>query len=187
MPKVKRKKRAVVGGKRVNAPYASGATAVSDTTTITKDQTPPQAQGSDEVVARMLSSFRTTLTSHVATHPECKEYAPVISKYMREKFVFLGLKAPARRALQKNVVRENLESLKERRTLVEFVKSLWGEEEREFQSFGVDLLIQQREILLGESEEEFQEAVGVAEHCIITKSWWDTVDALSYPGTGLSW
>lgn len=41
-------------------------------------------------------------------------------------------------------------------------------------ALGVDLLIQHRYVLLGETEHE---AVGVAKHCIVTNSWWDTVDA----------
>lgn len=88
----------------------------------------------------------------------------------------------ARRALQKEFLAENGEKFKVRETLVEFVKCLWEQQERDFQGFGVDLLAQYRDVLLGETEAEFWEAVGVAEHCVVTKSWWDTVDAISYPG-----
>ena len=122
------------------------------------------------------------LTSHVASHPECGKYAPAISKYMRNKFTFFGLKAPARRALQKEFLKENDTHLEDRETLMEFVRCLWAQEERDFQGFGVDLMAQYRDLLLGTSEGDFHTAVGVVEHCIINKSWWDTVDAIAYPG-----
>ena len=104
---------------------------------------------------------------------------------MRGQFPFLGLKAPARRALQKEFLRENGEGLQVRETLMAVVRGLWEQEEREFQGFGVDLLAEYRDVLLGETEAEFWEAVGVAQHCVVTKSWWDTVDAISYPGVCL--
>ena len=99
----------------------------------------------------------------------------------------MGLKVPARRALQKEFLAENGERLRDRTTLVQFVECLWEQPERDFQGFGVDLLAQYRESLLGETEAEFREAVGVAEHCVVTKSWWDTVDAIAYPGRARAW
>ncbi len=136
---------------------------------------------SDKVTS-MLATFRHLLTSYAASHLECAKYAPAISKYMRNKFTFLGLKAPARRALQKEFLAESGSDLEDRRTLMEFVRCLWEQDERDFQGFGVDLLAQYRETLLGVTEDDFRGAVGVVEHCVVTKSWWDTVDAISYPG-----
>jgi len=142
----------------------------------------PSCTCCSEQVAHLVSAFRTLLLSHVSSHPECSKYAPLISKYMRNQFTFMGLKAPARRELQKKFINENTEGLKERRVLIEFVKCLWDQDERDFQAFGVDLMVWFRDVLIGDTEEEFYEAVGVAEHCVVTKSWWDTVDALAYSG-----
>lgn len=187
MPKVKRRKK--VGGERtatgVAKPERASRRCVSKPTDPPAPTPAPSGSSSSatgDMARELTSRLRVLLTSHVSSHPECKQYATSISKYMRNQFVFMGLKAPARRALQKEFVRENGESLKTREVLAEFMNALWEEEEREFQACGVDLLAQYKEVLLGETEAEFWEAVGVAEHCVVTKSWWDTVDAISYPG-----
>lgn len=181
MPKVK-KKRKVAEDRAATADLKRASrTTVSDV-----PPAPTSPARPEDMAKKMISSFRFLLTTHVSSHPECKKYAPSIAKYMRNQFVFFGLKAPARRALQKEFLGENKESLKARKTLMEFVRCLWKEEERDFQAFGVDLLAQYREVLLGETEAEFGEAVALAEHCVVTKSWWDTVDALSYPGRTVS-
>ena len=146
------------------------------------DPTPGQSGNNENEVASMVSSFRDMLVSHVALHPECKKYAPMIKKYMRGQFNFFGIKAPPRRAVQKIFIDENVEKLQKRQTVMAFVGALWEEDERDFQGFGVDLMIRFRELILGGTEVEFQEAVGLAEHCVVTKSWWDTVDPISYSG-----
>lgn len=130
----------------------------------------------------LVAAFQGMLTAHISSHPECAEQAPAMSKYMRNKFLFMGLKAPARRALQKTFLEENREAREDRATIIGFARALWEQEEREFQGFGVDLLIKCRDIVLGETEKDFQEAMGLAEHCVVTKSWWDTVDAIAYQG-----
>ena len=191
---MKRKSAAASRRKRqaVHTESSSGV-GEADATTTTTTTPSEEAQSTEPAtskmlpctshkVTRMLADFRHLLTSHAASHPECAKYAPAISKYMRNQFPFLGLKAPARRALQKQFLAEHGSSFEDRQTLTEFVGGLWEEEERDFQGFGVDLLAQYRETLLGDTEEHFREAVGVVKHCVITKSWWDTVDAISYPG-----
>ena len=107
-----------------------------------------------------------------------------MSKYMRNKFAFMGLKAPARRAIQKAFLAENREVAEDRTTVISFAKALWEQDEREFQGVGGDLLIKCRGVLLGETDGEFQEAMALAEYCVVTKSWWDTVDAIAYQGEG---
>ena len=136
----------------------------------------------DDKPSHMLSEFRAMLSTHVASHPECDQNAPAMSKYLRNQFPFMGLKAPARRALQKDFLGRHDATLHNRHTMIGFVRGLWEEEEREFQAFGVDLLAQYREVLLGTTKQEFQEAIALCQHCVVTKSWWDTVDAISYPG-----
>lgn len=136
----------------------------------------------DDRPSHMLSEFRAMVSAHVASHPECGESAPTMSKYLRNQFAFLGLKAPVRRTLQKGFLEKHGTALQDRHTMIGFVKALWDQDEREFQAFGADMLAQYREVLLGTTGQEFQEAMAVCEHCVVTKSWWDTVDAISYPG-----
>ena len=138
----------------------------------------------DDKVAHMLSSFKRALSAYVKSHSECKEYAPVITKYMRNQFTFFGIKAPARRALQKSFFEENIEHLKSRDAVIGLIGALWDQEERDFQGFAVDLMSQQKKSLLGESDREFSEVMAVAERCVVTKSWWDTVDAIAYQVVG---
>jgi 3-methyladenine DNA glycosylase AlkD len=107
-----------------------------------------------------------------------------MSKYMRNKFTFMGLRAPARRALQKAFLTDNREAREDRATLLSFTRALWGQDEREFQAFAVDLLFMCRSIVLGDTELDFHEAMGLAEYFVVTKSWWDTVDPIAYQGEG---
>ncbi len=144
---------------------------------------PPPCKGEDEVSCLVLS-LRQAMTSYAASHPECKEYAPRISKYLRNQFTCLGIKATPRRSIQKDFVEENGEALRNNRhLLLEFIRVLWEEEERDFQGVAVDLMCQFRDSILGETEEHFLAALGLAEHCVVTKSWWDTVDTIAYKGS----
>lgn len=67
--------------------------------------------------------------------------------------------------------------------LIQILHYLWDEEKREMQAFGCDLAQTHRALLLGDAtEDHFKEAMTCIQHLITNKSWWDTVDALSYPG-----
>ena len=127
----------------------------------------------------LFSRLHETLMSHASEHPECSEYAPSIEKYMRFKFPFFGIKSPPRRALLKKFVASFDSEFHDFDTLASLLHKLWEAKEREFQNCGVDLMEQFKDVLLSRG---FDEAVGVVQHCIVTKSWWDTVDAISYPG-----
>ena len=134
---------------------------------------------------KLVTEFRKLCVAQVAAHPECKTNAEWMAKYMRNQFKFFGLKAPMRRELQKELVKTHKDAFRDRSFLLQFLPLLWEQEEREFQCFGVDLLQQFRKEILGSSssEEEFKEAVLCVERLVTCKSWWDTVDALSYPGS----
>lgn len=106
-------------------------------------------------------------------------YAASIGQYMRNKFSFFGIKAPERRKLQKQFTETHREKLTHHPFLLQFVVSLWQQEERECQLYGVDLMSQFRKEVLGETQAEYEEAVACAETLITTKSWWDTVDLLA--------
>ena len=131
---------------------------------------------------KLLSEFKQLLNLHTAAHPKCREKAPEMEKYMRNQFKFFGIQSPARRVIQAGFLKSHRGDLEDRDTLLQFVRLLWQQEEREFQHFGVDLMKDFRDNILGTSPDQFQEAVSCVEQLLTSKSWWDTVDALSYPG-----
>jgi 3-methyladenine DNA glycosylase AlkD len=56
--------------------------------------------------------------------------------------------------------------------LQEIVKELWTLEQREFQYFGVELMAFYKKLWN-------EKTIDLFEHCIVNKSWWDTVDFIS--------
>ena len=131
----------------------------------------------------LVHEFKRLCEESVSEHQELhKKDAVQMKKYMRNKFEFFGLKAPQRRRLQKQLLDDNSEALKDRDTLFSVLGLLWEQEEREFQAFGTDFFQQYRKEFLGSSDDHFREAMSKARVCITSKSWWDTVDAISYPG-----
>ena len=141
-----------------------------------------QEADSSSTAASLVSGLRKLFLSHVSVHPECVSFAPQIKRYMRNQFDFYGIKAPARRLITKEFISLNREHIQQRSFLLSFVPLLWEQEERDFQQVGVDMLSQYRQDLLGSSDEEFYETVLMVKRCITLKSWWDTVDSISYPG-----
>jgi 3-methyladenine DNA glycosylase AlkD len=90
--------------------------------------------------------------------------------YMRNQFLFLGIKSTQRRDALKPLFSK--EQLPEIDDLPSIVRELWSLSEREFQLLAVDLLIKRKNQL----PETF---LSELEWLITTKSWWDTVDFLS--------
>ena len=134
------------------------------------------------VASKLVEQFRRSCCDHVTSHPECKKDAVWMEKYMRNQFRFLGLKSPARRVIEKDIMDTNKTVLQDRTTLMGVVSLLWEQEEREFQSFGCTLLEKYRQSLVGSCDLDFHEAMETVKKCICTKSWWDTVDMLASHG-----
>lgn len=90
--------------------------------------------------------------------------------YMREQFPFLGIKTPERRALTKTVLQayDKLDG----DTLRASAEELWALPEREYQYAALDMLFKYAKTLTCADMPRL-------EHFILTKSWWDTVDALA--------
>jgi len=86
---------------------------------------------------------------------------------MRDQFIFLGIPTPQRRKLTAQVVRTRGQAGVD----WEFVFRCWDEPEREFQYLAVDYLIQRKAAVTPADMPRL-------ERLIVTKSWWDTVDAL---------
>jgi len=100
--------------------------------------------------------------------------AAPMAAYMRDRQPFLGIKTPARRAASKPFIRATKSIDIEE--VLDLIDDLWAESEREFQYVGQDTLRANDRRLLPEHIERIRTL-------IVTKSWWDTVDALA-PSVG---
>lgn len=90
--------------------------------------------------------------------------------YMRHKFVFFGLQRPVRTLLQKQVFKAHpVRTIDDLTTLV---VQLWALQERELHYVAVDLLQQYKKLWN-------HDTLRLLEHCIVTNSWWDTIDDLA--------
>ncbi|MFD0587471.1 DNA alkylation repair protein [Paenibacillus sp. GCM10027627] len=96
-----------------------------------------------------------------------EQNAKKMDAYMKNHFVHLGIKAPIRRQLTKEFVKEHPFQK-------EWVSTLWELPEREFQHVATDWLC------LGQVKKSLTaDDLPLLERLITTKSWWDTVDALA--------
>lgn len=95
--------------------------------------------------------------------------APMAS-YMKDRFVFLGIKSPPRREAQREHVAAG--KFMSPAEIIDFADECWAQPEREFQYIGADFLRRWVKVL---------DAGHIAdlERFISTKSWWDTVDNLA--------
>ena len=103
------------------------------------------------------------------------QVAPM-KKYMRDQFEYLGIKTPKNVALQKAFYDEY--GLPKLSDLDEILRDLWTLPQREFQYVAVGLL--------GKFEKQLPaEFINTIEYLIITKPWWDTVDAIAGHTVGI--
>jgi len=109
------------------------------------------------------------LTALLEQNADPTQAAPM-KKYMRDQFEYLGIKTPKNVALQKKFYAEY--GLPELSDLDEVLRDLWALPQREFQYMAVGLL--------GKFEKRLPpEFIDTIEYLIVTKSWWDTVDAIA--------
>lgn len=114
------------------------------------------------------------ISSHLAENGNPAEAAKM-TKYLRHKFEFYGIKAPIRRTIQKAIIQEyGMPSLDH---LVDLINLLWADPHREMQHFALDLIDKQ----IKKVDLSFIETL---ERLITTKSWWDTVDMLAVRQVG---
>jgi 3-methyladenine DNA glycosylase AlkD len=96
--------------------------------------------------------------------------AAPMKKYMRDQFEYLGIKTPQNAALQKEFYKAH--GYPELAELDEIVRDLWALPQREFQYMGMGLLSKfEKQLPAG--------FIDIVEYLIVTKSWWDTVDAIA--------
>ncbi|MGF7485937.1 DNA alkylation repair protein [Lactococcus lactis] len=97
-----------------------------------------------------------------------EENAEKQAAYLRHQFEFIGLKTPERRLLAKDFLKEKKEDKKiDWKLVFEF----WNLPEREFQYLALDYLHQMKKWLIFDDMEKIKKLT-------VSKSWWDTVDAL---------
>ena len=95
--------------------------------------------------------------------------AESMSKYMQDKFRFLGIRGATRTEIYKKYFPDA------RKTKIidwDFVESCWNKEEREFQYVVVYYLKAMQKFLK-------REDISRLKYLIVTKSWWDTIDLLA--------
>jgi 3-methyladenine DNA glycosylase AlkD len=90
--------------------------------------------------------------------------------YMRDQFAFYGIQSgPRRRALKLLFAKSDCPAIDE---LPQVIDELWLLPQREYQLVAIDLLIRLKNRLPIST-------APILERCIVTKSWWDTVDMLA--------
>ena len=95
--------------------------------------------------------------------------AESMSKYMQDKFSFLGVRG----ATRTEVYKKYFPNARKTKTIDwDFVESCWNKEEREFQYVVVYYLKAMQKFLK-------REDISRLKYLIVTKSWWDTVDLLA--------
>ena len=95
--------------------------------------------------------------------------AESMSKYMQDKFRFLGVRGTTRTEIYKKYFPD---TRKTKNIDWDFVESCWNKEEREFQYVVVYYLKAMQKFLK-------REDISKLKYLIVTKSWWDTVDLLA--------
>ena len=95
--------------------------------------------------------------------------AESMSKYMQDKFRFLGVRGATRTVIYKKYFPE---ARKSKAIDWDFVENCWNKEEREFQYVVVYYLKAMQKFLK-------REDISRLKYLIVTKSWWDTVDLLA--------
>jgi len=90
--------------------------------------------------------------------------------YLRNRFLFYGIKTPVRRAMQKPFLAK--EYLPPKEDLENLVRFLWSRPQREYHYFAQELV--------QKYTEQFEKKDILLLECMIThNSWWDTVDSIA--------
>ena len=97
-----------------------------------------------------------------------EEQAQKMSKYMLNKFEYIGIKTPERREIFKIFFKEYKN---EEKIDWEFVNKCWENKYREFQYIAADYLKNMKDKLIIDDIPKFK-------RLILKKSWWDTIDNL---------
>lgn len=99
------------------------------------------------------------------------ENAFAMAKYMKNNFIFFGIKTQERRHILKEIWKENKEEVSVNARIIAL--ELYSKQEREFHYCAIEILIK-------ELKENFKkEDIQLIEKLLINNSWWDSVDTIS--------
>lgn len=115
-------------------------------------------------------SFITDLEADLRQKAD-REVAIPMENYMKNHFVFLGIKTEERRAIFKSNCESHKEEIKSNFRVIAW--ELFNKKEREFHQCSIDLIC--KEIKKKYVENDIQ----LIEKMLITHSWWDSVDVLA--------
>ena len=93
-----------------------------------------------------------------------------MSKYMKDKFAFFGIKSPERKELYKSHWKKHGHIPEDK--IEEIVKWCWTADQREYQYYIIETLTKQ-------VKKVNQPVIELFEFMIVNKSWWDTVDGIA--------
>lgn len=96
--------------------------------------------------------------------------------YLLNQFEFFGMYTPQRRLLCKAHYRDH--PVKDLKELEAIVKECFTLDQREYQYFGIELFAFHKKLWQDSS-------IKLIEHCIVTRSWWDSVDHIASEWLGL--
>jgi 3-methyladenine DNA glycosylase AlkD len=102
------------------------------------------------------------------SHPE---NGLAMAKYMRNHFVFFGIKTEDRRLIFKAICKENRKEIAENPRAIAL--ELYSKTQRELHYCAIEIMIQQ---LKGNYKKE---DIQLIEKFIVTHSWWDSVDTIA--------
>jgi 3-methyladenine DNA glycosylase AlkD len=97
--------------------------------------------------------------------------AAAMAKYMRNHFLFFGIKTEDRRRIFKTIWKENQEEVAENARAIAL--ALFTKSQRELHYCAIEILI--KELKGNYKKDDIQ----LIEKLIITNSWWDSVDTIS--------
>ena len=96
--------------------------------------------------------------------------ALAMSKYMRNRFQFFGIKSELRKMIQKELL--SVHKLPEGEEFKDFVEKLWALPQRELHNFAMEIL----EKPIKKADNSW---MPLLEKLVSTNSWWDSVDAIA--------
>lgn len=114
-----------------------------------------------------MDNYTEQLILYMKEHANSKE-KQVMEQYMRNQFVFLGLRSPKRRLIYRDFVAEYGKP----QDVMVVAQELYAQVEREFYYIAIDILAKS-------VKKQPVEVVDFYEQLIKTEPWWDTVDLLA--------
>lgn len=112
-----------------------------------------------------LKPIEAVFTKHADAHN-----AASMKAYLLDQFEFFGIKTPERRAFSKTHHKKY--PVKELKELEAIVWECFQLPQREYQYFGIELFSFQR-------KKWNKSSIELMERCLLTKSWWDSVDHIA--------